>query len=32
MEAFLVNAAGLTLMAAVVWWFWLSGKDTRQKH
>ncbi len=25
METFLVNAGGLALMAAIVWWFWLSG-------
>lgn len=32
MEALLVNAAGLALMAAVVWWFWLSDNDASQKH
>lgn len=32
MQAFLVNAAGLALMAAVVWWFWLSDNDAGQKH
>ncbi|WP_341581041.1 hypothetical protein [Marinobacter metalliresistant] len=25
METLLVNAGGLALMAAIVWWFWLSG-------
>lgn len=24
MSTFLVNAAGLALMAAIVWWFWLA--------
>ncbi len=24
MTSFLVNLAGLALMAAVVWWFWLA--------
>ena len=24
MNALLVNAGGLILMAAIVWWFWLS--------
>jgi plastocyanin domain-containing protein len=28
MSAFLVNAGGLALMAAIVWWFWLSTPDT----
>lgn len=28
MNAIVVNLAGLALMAAVIWWFWLSG--TRQ--
>ena len=25
MNALLVNAGGLILMAAIVWWFWLRG-------
>jgi len=25
MSTFLVNAAGLALMGAIVWWFWLSS-------
>ncbi|MBB5319558.1 plastocyanin domain-containing protein [Marinobacter oulmenensis] len=25
---FLVNAGGIALMAATIWWFWLSGSDT----
>ena len=29
METLLVNAGGLTLMAAIVWWFWLSGSDNK---
>jgi plastocyanin domain-containing protein len=28
METILVNAAGLILMAAVVWWFWLSDSTS----
>lgn len=30
MAAFLVNATGVALMAAIAWWFWLSdsGKST----
>ncbi|QFS88883.1 hypothetical protein FIU96_18645 [Marinobacter sp. THAF39] len=28
METILVNAAGLALMAAVVWWFWLSDSNS----
>lgn len=28
MMSFLVNIAGLALMAAIVWWFWLSGSDS----
>lgn len=31
METFLVNATGLALMAAVIWWFWLPGKSTGTK-
>lgn len=26
MNSYLVNIAGLMLMAAVIWWFWLAGK------
>lgn len=25
MTTFLVNAGGLALMAAIIWWFWLPG-------
>jgi plastocyanin domain-containing protein len=32
METILVNAAGLALMAAVVWWFWLSGNRSGQNQ
>ncbi len=35
MSTFLVNAGGLTLMAAIVWWFWLSPSDangSKQDH
>ncbi len=37
MDTFLVNAGGLALMAAIVWWFWLSGSgstgsDEHQHH
>jgi len=28
MTEFLVNAAGLALMAAIIWWFWLSPSNT----
>ena len=28
MQTLLVNAGGLALMAAIVWWFWLSSSDT----
>ncbi|ERS07410.1 hypothetical protein DET61_11260 [Marinobacter nauticus] len=28
MTTFLVNAGGLALMAAIVWWFWLSGSNS----
>lgn len=31
MSLLLVNLAGLFLMAAVIWWFWLSGKHTAVK-
>ncbi len=27
MATFLVNIGGVTLMAAIVWWFWLSGSN-----
>lgn len=31
MTALLVNVSGLALMAAIVWWFWLSSSPvTRQ--
>ncbi len=29
MNEFLVNAAGVLLIAAVVWWFWGSGAKPR---
>ncbi|WP_264756448.1 hypothetical protein [Marinobacter sp. Arc7-DN-1] len=29
METLLVNAGGLALMAAIVWWFWLSGSGNQ---
>lgn len=37
MNALLVNAGGLILMAAIVWWFWLSptkgsAPATEQSH
>lgn len=33
METLLVNAGGLILMAAVVWWFWLSpSKGDAPEH
>ncbi len=37
MATFLVNVGGVTLMAAIVWWFWLSGSgknsaDNQHKH
>lgn len=35
MTSFLVNAGGLVLMAAIVWWFWLApsgGKSPDQDH
>ena len=36
MTTLLVNLAGLLLMGAIVWWFWLSGSgkdaDSPQKH
>lgn len=25
MSAWLINSAGLLLMAGIVWWFWLAG-------
>ncbi len=28
MGTILVNTGGLVLMAAIVWWFWLSSSDT----
>tara|TARA_R110000823_G_scaffold214480_1_gene344315 strand:- start:2262 stop:2378 length:117 start_codon:yes stop_codon:yes gene_type:complete len=28
METILVNAGGIALMAAIVWWFWLSSADS----
>jgi plastocyanin domain-containing protein len=28
METLLVNAGGLLLVAAIVWWFWLSGSGS----
>lgn len=31
MESVLVNVAGLALMAAIVWWFWLPGSDNRNR-
>jgi plastocyanin domain-containing protein len=35
MSTFLVNAGGVILMAAIVWWFWLSpsgNRETNQDH
>lgn len=37
MEALLVNAGGLLLMAAIIWWFWLApspgqAKESDQHH
>ena len=35
MNALLVNAGGLILMAAIVWWFWLSpsgGGEPNHDH
>ncbi|AHI29780.1 hypothetical protein AU14_18165 [Marinobacter similis] len=35
METFMVNAGGIALMAAIVWWFWLSsstGESSDQDH
>ncbi len=29
MAAFLVNATGVALMAAIVWWFWLPGSGRK---
>lgn len=31
METLLVNLAGLALMGAIVWWFWLSGTTPSDK-
>lgn len=31
MIAILVNLAGIVLMGAVVWWFWLSGKGSSKQ-
>lgn len=31
MESVLVNVAGLALMAAIVWWFWLPGSGSKKK-
>lgn len=28
MTAILVNVAGLALMGAIVWWFWLAPSDS----
>ena len=28
MDTFLVNAGGLVLIAAIVWWFWLGESDS----
>lgn len=30
MNPLLVNAGGLILMAAIVWWFWLSPSENHQ--
>jgi len=32
MTTFLVNAGGLALMAAIVWWFWLSRPGTKNSN
>jgi plastocyanin domain-containing protein len=35
MNTLLVNAGGLVLMAAIVWWFWLSpstGSESNHDH
>lgn len=32
MSTILVNATGLVLMAAIVWWFWLSPSDPSQSN
>ena len=29
METLLVNVGGFALMAAIVWWFWLSDSDNK---
>lgn len=30
MTTFMVNLAGLALIAAVAWWFWLASADTKE--
>lgn len=32
MSTFLVNTGGLILMAAIVWWFWLSPSDGNESN
>jgi len=32
MSTFLVNAGGLILMAAIIWWFWLPPSDGSQAN
>ena len=32
MTTILVNAAGIGLMTAIVWWFWLSGSNEPAEH
>ena len=32
MSTLLVNAAGLALMGAIVWWFWLSPSADVESH
>lgn len=32
MSPFLVNGAGLLLMAAIVWWFWLTPAADSEQH
>lgn len=32
MTTLLVNVAGLVLMGAIVWWFWLSGDDRSEQQ
>jgi plastocyanin domain-containing protein len=29
MQDLMVNIGGIVLMGAVVWWFWLSGSDSK---